>query len=139
MNKAIDTIMRVKRKNNACLFKDTKKLVNIMHSTNFKFVFATNQREACKEVVMNYKNCKAKNVKYKDIQMVRSAWLKNMHGIQEMYETVFKGLLLVFFLIWFSDVILYKISFFQYLLSFSNSKYIFIKFFILLFISYFNH
>ena len=93
MNKAIDTIMRVKRKNNAF----PKKLVNIMHSTNFKFVFATNQREACKEVVMIYKNCKAASVKYKDIQLVRSTWLKNMHGIQEMYETVSKGLLLVYF------------------------------------------
>lgn len=88
--------MMVKRKSNACLFKDTKKLVNIMHSKNFKFFFATNQTEACKEVVMSYKNCKAASVKFKDIQLIRSAWLNNRHGIQEMYETVLKGFLIVY-------------------------------------------
>ena len=88
--------MMVKRKTALCLYKDTKKLVNIMHSINFKVIFATNQREACKKVVKKYKNCKVANVQFKDIQMVRRAWLNNSHGIQEMYETVLKGFLLVY-------------------------------------------
>ena len=37
---------------------------------------------------MSYNNCKAANVKYKDIQFVRTVWLNNSHGIQEMNETV---------------------------------------------------
>ena len=86
-----------KRNSPLCLFQDKEKLVNIMHSIDFKSIFATNQKEACKAVVKSYKNCKAVNVKMKDIQMVKRAWLDNSHGIQEMYETVSKGFLLVYF------------------------------------------
>lgn len=58
------------------VFLKTQKIVN------FKFISATNKWVACKEVITSYNSCNAANAEYKDIQLVRTAWINNGHGIR---------------------------------------------------------